>query len=366
MKILVTGGAGFIGSNLVDTLIEKGHDVRILDNLEKPTHSIKPDYLNTKAEFIKGDVRDIGILEKSLENIEIIFNLAATGGFTDRIADYIESNSLGTSRILEVISRNNLPIKKIITASSVAVYGEGKYVCDEHGIIYPDMRSNSQMRTGKWDPLCSCGKSLNHLSTDEKKPINPGFPYALSKYDQERLVMIFGKRNEIPVTAIRYFLTYGPRQSLTNPYTGIVSMFSTLLLNNRPPVIYEDGMQTRDFIYVEDIVKANIIAMENKKTDYEVFNAGTGEPTTIIRIAKTLSEIYDKEIDPFTPGSFRPGDVRHIYADTKKIRSFGFIPKTKLKKGLEKYKDWIETKGNVKDFFTPMFEKLKKNGVVKS
>lgn len=368
MKALVTGGAGLIGSHIVDKLLEKDYEVKILDNLEKPTHlNGKPDYIPSNAEFIVGDVRSIQDWKKALYDVDIIFHEAATGGFTSKTNQYIESNSLGTSNMFEAIIKNKFPIKKIVIASSVAVYGEGKYSCKIHGIIYPKQREIEQLKKKEWEVKCPiCKNHVNPLLTDEAKPIDPQSMYSISKYDQETISILLGKQYNIPVVALRYFVTYGPRQSLTNPYTGVCSIFSTQILNKKSPVIYEDGLQTRDFIYVEDVAEANILAMENPKANYETFNVGTGNPTSVSSIAKKLMELYGEEVPLNFPGSFRLADVRHIVADTSKIkRILNFKPKYSFDEGIKKYIDWVKSKGDIKEYFSSAQEEMKKSGIIK-
>ena len=330
MKVLVTGGAGLIGSHIVDKLLAKNHEVKILDNLEEVTHLHgKPAYIPKEAEFILGDMRNYSNLEKALKDVDIIFHEASFGGFTPDIEKYVDSNSLGTARMFEVIIQKKLPIKKIIVASSGSVYGEGMYLCSEHGIIYPKQRELKDLKNKEWEMKCpTCRKEATPIQTDEDKPLDPQAIYSITKYDQERMTLLLGKQYDIPVTALRYFVTYGPRQSLTNPYTGIFSIFSTRILNNLPPIIHEDGLQTRDFIFVEDVADANILAMENPKANQEVFNVGTGKAHSVKYLAEELIRSYNKDLSPKNSGSFREADVRHIIPDTSKIRNIlGFEPK---------------------------------------
>src|SRR3989338_6004890 len=223
MKALVTGGAGFIGSHIVDLLLEQGYEVRVFDNLEFPTHAQGlPSYLSRNVEFMQGDMRDKDAITKAIRNVDVVLHQAATGGFTPNFSSYIACNSLGTAQMLEIIINDRLPVKKIVLASSIAVYGEGKYRCAEHGIIFPSLRSVEQMEQGAWEVKCiHCGAPLEPLLVDEEKPVNPATAYSVSKYDQERLVSIFGRYTGIPTVALRYFITYGPRQSVHNPYTGV-------------------------------------------------------------------------------------------------------------------------------------------------
>lgn len=345
MRALVTGGAGFIGGHIVDKLISKGYDVTVLDCLEEPTHkNMQPNYLNDKVRFVKGNVLDSNKLLEAIEGVDVIFHEAATGGFTSNISKYYEWNSLATAKLWEVIVNKKINLKKFIVASSVAVYGEGKYSCKNCGIVYPNTRSVEQLNNHCWEVLCPiCKDKVSSLPTDETKPVQPLLHYSQSKYDQERITLIMGKSSGIPVVALRYFLTYGQRQSFTNPYTGICSIFSKQIMNNAAPTIFEDGLQTRDFINVEDIADANMLVLENEKANNQVFNVGTGVPTTIQDVAKTLSSLLAKKSELEISSKFRIGDVRHIYADISSLNSLGFAPKVSLKQGLKKYVDWLSS-----------------------
>jgi dTDP-L-rhamnose 4-epimerase len=298
MKALVTGGAGLIGSHIVDLLIQKGHQVRILDNLAKPTHlKGKPDWVNPLAEFMVGDVRKRAHLDRALEDIDWVFHQAADGGFTNAISHYFTNNALPTAMLYELI-RDKHPVKKVVTASSQAVYGEGKYVCEQHGPQYPTPRPIEQLQRRHWEQECPlCGAPMQGIPIDESH-INPVLPYAMSKYMSEILALNLGKLYQIPSVALRYSLTYGPRQSIFNPYTGICSIFSTRILSGKPPLIYEDGQQTRDFIFVEDVARANLLVAQSEAADFQVYNVGTGLATKVVDFAALLAKVYGREIKP--------------------------------------------------------------------
>jgi dTDP-L-rhamnose 4-epimerase len=369
VKVLVTGGAGLIGSHIVDMLLEKGYEVKILDNLERPTHlKGKPPWIPKEAEFILGDMRNEKDVDKALEGVKIVFHQAATGGFSDEIARYVHANSLGTAIMLELIKEKHKNVEKIIVASSQAVYGEGKYTCDTcKEVKFPSARPIEQLLNKEWEWYCShCKGKLKPIPTDEESYIGGELVYSITKYDQERLVMSFGKMHKIPTVALRYFVTYGPRQSLFNPYTGVCSIFSTRILNNLPPIIYEDGLQTRDFVYVEDVARANILVAEDKKADYQVFNVGTGKPTSILTFAKVLIKKYGYDLEPEIKGTFRIGDTRHLFADISKIKKLGFKPSFSLEEGFERYISWIKEQGDVKEYFSEAERLLKEKGHIKS
>ncbi len=348
MKILVTGGAGFIGSHIVDELVRQKHDVRVIDNLDQQVHlGKKPEYLNPKAEYIFDDIRNHEIRDRAFEDMEVVFHEAAAVGVGQsmyQIGHYVHCNTYATADMLEYIVNSNHPIKKIIVASSMSIYGEGAYECDDCGVIYPRLRAEEQMKKHVWEMLCpSCGKAAKPIPTSEDKPLYPTSIYAITKRDQEEMCLSIGRAYGIPTVALRYFNVYGPRQSLSNPYTGVAAIFSSRVKNDNPPMIFEDGMQTRDFISIKDIVKANMLVMENKSADYGMFNVGTGVPTSILDIASTLIELYKKDFKPNIVNKFRAGDIRHCYADISKIKKLGFKPTVSLEDGMRGLKEWGET-----------------------
>ena len=368
MKVLVTGGAGLIGSHTVDHLLAKGHEVRILDNLELPTHlQGKPDYLAPEAEFIEADVRDRDAVRKALRGIDGVIHLAATGGFTPRIAEYVHVNSWGTAQMLELIRNENVPVRKVVVASSIAVYGEAGYSCAEHGAFYPGLRALPRLEAGQWEMPCPrCGRDARPLATCESTPVEPGSAYAISKYDQERLTLVFGRDTGLPVVALRYFVTYGPRQSVHNPYTGVSTIFASRIANTLPIVIYEDGNQTRDFIFVKDVARANVFALENDACNHQVFNVGTGVATTMKQLAATLQACIGKESAVAIPGEFRPADVRHMVSDPARLAARGFRVETTLEAGLRQYIEWLATRGPLPEYFSKVQAELQHAGIVRA
>jgi dTDP-L-rhamnose 4-epimerase len=368
MKALVTGGAGFIGSHIVDVLLEHGYEVRIFDSLELPTHAAgMPSYLPQEVEFMQGDMRDPDAVAKALRGVDVVLHNAATGGFTPHLANYIACNSLGTAQMLEIIRDEHLPIQKIIVASSIAVYGEGKYHCPRHGVVFPSLRPIEQVERGEWEVKCAhCHTTLSPLPTDEETPVEPATAYAISKYDQERLVLTFGRQTGIPTVALRYFVTYGPRQSVHNPYTGVCSIFSTRILNHLPIIIYEDGYQTRDFVFVRDIARANLLVLEEARANGRVFNVGTGQATTIRQLAQLLQECWRQEARVELPNRFRPGEVRHIVADVHRLAELGFRAETSLREGLQQYVAWLSEQGPISEYFSSAERQLQTAGVVRS
>jgi dTDP-L-rhamnose 4-epimerase len=368
MKALVTGGAGLIGSHVTDQLLRSGTEVRILDNLDAQTHPAgRPGWIRAEAEFVEGDVRDADTLARCLDGVDEVFHQAAFGGFTSEITTYYDVNSTGTALIFEVIAERGLEVRKIVAASSQAIYGEGLYECEEHGLVQPGMRTLAQFRAASWEPRCGeCDRELRPLLTPESAGWNGETPYAVSKLAEERTVIGMGKRLGIPTVALRYAVTFGPRQSVFNPYTGIVSIFSTLLLNELRPTVYEDGRQTRDYIFVGDIARANLHVMRDERADGRAFNVGRGEPVTVIDLIEKLAAAYGLEASYDIPGDFRPGDVRHLVHDAGALRELGWEPQASLESGLAEVVEWISSLGELREYFSGALEHLRSRGVVMS
>ncbi|MHB8086281.1 MAG: GDP-mannose 4,6-dehydratase [Dehalococcoidia bacterium] len=346
-RVLVTGGAGFIGSHLVDALLKKGHEVRILDNFEPQVHVTEPDYLNKAAELIRGDVRSSDDITRALRDIEVVFHFAAMVGVGQsmyQIERYTEVNSFGTAKLLENLAMSKKHIEKLVVASSMSIYGEGAYTCKDCGVLYPKLRSDAQLKSSKWEMQCSdCDDSVHPIATSEEKPLYPTSVYAVNKRDQEELCLSVGRAYNIPTVALRFFNTYGTRQSLSNPYTGVCAIFMSRIKNNQPPLIFEDGKQLRDFVSVHDIVQSCLLAMEKKEADYETFNVGTGQAISIYEIAQLLIKLMGKNISPVVTGKFRSGDIRHCYADISKIQEkLGYKPEVTLEKGMRELITWGE------------------------
>ena len=365
-RALVTGGAGLIGSHVTDLLVREGWKVRVLDNLEPNTHKRgKPAWINPNAGFIEGDLRDRETITAALDKIDIVFHQAAYGGYMPEIAKFVHVNSLGTAQMLEVIREKHLPIRKIVVASSQAVYSEGAGECPNHGLVFPSVRPVEQLRKGDWEVRCPiCGAITKSVPTPENAPVAGETVYGLTKVDQERLVLLWGRQVGIPTVALRYSCTYGPRQSTFNPYTGVIAIFCTRLLNNLPPVFYEDGEQTRDFSFVEDIARANLLAAETDQLDGLPVNVGSGRGVTIQEIAKQVSNALKIDIEPEVNSEFRPGEMRHLTSDTTRIRSVGYESHVDLTEGIERYISWIRTQADIRDYFSEAEKILRNKGVV--
>ncbi len=367
-RALVTGGAGLIGSHIVDLLIQNGYTVRILDNLEPQTHKQgKPSWINPAAEFVQGEVQDAATMRAALQGIDVVFHEAAYGGYMPEMAKYVLVNSFGTAQMLEIIRDDKLPVRKVVVASSQAVYSEGAALCPEHGHVVPLLRPADQLRSGDFSVHCPvCGKPTTSIPTPENTPGGGETVYALTKVDQEKLVLLWGKQTGIPTVALRYSCTYGPRQSLFNPYTGVIAIFCTRLLNNQPPVMYEDGGQTRDLCFVEDIARANLLAMESDKLDGLPVNVGSGRATSVRDLAGIIADQLGVKLQPLARGEFRPGEIRSLISDISRARTIGYEPSVTIEEGIGRYIQWIKTQGTVKDYFTEIEAGLRANGIVQS
>ena len=355
-KALVTGGAGFIGSHLVDALIEEGHEVTVLDNLEPQVHPSKPTWLNPHAKYIFADISEPGVIQTAVQDQEVLFHEAAMVGVGQsmyQIARYIQVNAMATAQLLDVLVNQEHGIKKLIVASSMSVYGEGAYRSPSGGLAFPPSRDTRQMDRGEWELRDQkTGEILIPIPTQETKPSSPSSIYAISKRDQEECSLMIGRTYGIPTVALRYFNTYGPRQSLTNPYTGVCAIFSARIRAGNRPIVYENGMQTRDFVSVYDVVRANLLAAKSPSADYEVINIGTGQPTSILELARLLSALYRRpDIEPLVENRYRVGDIRHCVPDISKAdRLLGYEPSTNLKDGLRNLAVWAEGEGVVDKF----------------
>ena len=348
-NILVTGGAGFIGSHLVDALVALGHRVKVLDYLVPQVHGPDagiPRHLPSELTFIRRDVAEPDAWREALQGVDIVFHEAAEVGVGQsmyEITRYVKANTLGTAVMLELLASGDYPIEKLIVASSMSIYGEGAYECPSCGLIFPQLRTERQLRGRYWELRCpKCGRDAAPTATREDKPLFPTSIYAISKRDQEEMCLTIGRAYGIPTIALRYFNVYGPRQALSNPYTGVAAIFSSRLLNGSPPLIFEDGLQSRDFVHVSDIVQANLLAMENGRADYQVFNIGTGRCLTILDVAHALSQALGAPIKPEIVGRFREGDIRHCYADISKAEELlGYKPQVAFEKGIFDLALWV-------------------------
>jgi dTDP-L-rhamnose 4-epimerase len=355
-RVLVTGGAGFVGSHTVDALLRAGYNVRIFDSLDEQVHQgHRPAWLPAEAEFVQGDVRDLDALRRAVAGVDVVVHLAAAVGVGQsmyEIARYMEVNTQGTANLLQALLDRGEKVAKLVVASSMSIYGEGQYRCENHGPIAPPPRSIAQLKVREWQMHCSrCGMGLEPLATAETKPLQCSSIYALSKRDQEEMALLFGRTYNIPVVALRYFNIYGTRQSLSNPYTGVAAIFASRLMNRRAPLIFEDGRQLRDFVSVHDVARANLLAIEKSNADGCALNIGTGHPVTIQQVADLLASTLDVRTPAEITGRYRAGDIRHCYADISLARDLlGYVPQFRLQDGIGELVEWLRSQSAVDAF----------------
>lgn len=348
-NVLVTGGAGFIGSHLVDELVDQGHRVRVLDMLVSQVHgeNAEPKHVNPAAEFVRGDVCDRAAVDAALEGIDVVFHEAAEVGVGQsmyEIERYVRANDLGTAVVLEAVLARRPQVRKLVVASSMSIYGEGAYSCASCGPIAPQLRPTEQLRDRRWEVECpNCGAKLSPMPTSEEKPLFPTSVYAVTKQDQEQFCLAVGRSYGIPTVALRYFNVYGTRQALSNPYTGVCAIFSARLLNGNRPLIFEDGEQTRDFVHVSDIVQANLRALDTDRADYHAINVGTGRATSVRKVCELLAKGLDLDLEPEIVAKYREGDIRHCVADISKARALlGYEPRVSLEQGIPELLSWVK------------------------
>jgi len=350
VRILVTGGAGFIGSHLVDALLAAGHRVRVLDSLDPQVHGAgakRPAHLHPKAELLVGDVRDRKAVARALDGVEAVFHEAAAVGVGQsmyQIEHYVSVNAVGAAVLLEGIVERRAQLRKVVVASSMSIYGEGAYRAPDGRLVHPPLRSEGHLAARRFELHDDAGRELAPLGTPEDKPLQPTSIYAITKRDHEEMFLAIGAAYGIPVVALRYFNVYGPRQALSNPYTGVVAIFSSRLLNRKAPPVYEDGRQTRDFVHVSDIVQANLLALEQETANGRVYNVGTGRATSVLEVAGALAELLDFGDPPEVLGQYRAGDIRHCVADISRIeRELGYRPRVAFDDGLRELLAWLRT-----------------------
>ncbi|HUP32021.1 MAG TPA: NAD-dependent epimerase/dehydratase family protein [Gaiellaceae bacterium] len=347
MRVLVTGGAGFIGSHLVDRLLEDGHEVRVLDSLDGQVHDGPPAYLSADAELVVGDVRDRDAVRGALEGVDRLVHLAAAVGVGQsmyEIERYTSVNAVGAAVVLEEAIAARDRLAKLVVASSMSIYGEGLYRCPAEGVeAEAEPRPAEQLEARQWEPRCpSCGTELEPLPTPERKRLSPTSVYAVGKRDHEELFLACGRAYGIPATALRFFNVYGPRQALSNPYTGVAAIFASRLLNARPPVVFEDGLQSRDFVHVSEVARAVAAALDTSRADGLALNIGTGRPTTVLDVASALAAGLEVEIEPQIRNEYRAGDIRHCFADPSLAREeLGFEAQVEFAAGMGELARWL-------------------------
>jgi dTDP-L-rhamnose 4-epimerase len=347
-RILITGGAGFIGSHLADALLGRGHMVRALDNLAPQVHgpdAERPEYLDDEIELVVGDVRDPEIVRSALEGIDVVYHLAAAVGVGQsmyEIGHYTAVNNLGTAVLLEALAAH--PVERLIVASSMSLYGEGLYAFPDGSVGVGEERDLAQLRAGEWEVHNSRGHVLTPVPTPENKLPSLASVYALSKFDQERMCLLIGRAYGIPTSALRFFNVFGTRQALSNPYTGVLAIFASRLLNDKPPAVFEDGLQRRDFVSVYDVAQACCKVLDRPAAAGGVFNVGSGRSYTIREIGTRLARVIGKEyLEPEITGKYRVGDIRHCFADISRARAvLGYEPQVNLEDGLEELAGWLD------------------------
>jgi dTDP-L-rhamnose 4-epimerase len=373
MNILITGGAGFIGSHTADTLVEMGHRVRLLDNLHPTVHPKgKPDYLNPEAEFIKGDVRDAATWQAALTDIEAVYHLAAYQDYLTDFSTFFNTNAVSTALLYEILvaDARRFKVQKVIVAASQAVMGEGRYMCPACSetnttYFYPEIRLESQLEKGQWEHQCPiCTRPLQWQPSDESV-INPCNQYALSKHSQEQIAIQLGRRFQIPSVVMRYSIVQGPRQSFFNAYSGAMRIFALSLFFNRRPTIFEDGQQVRDFINIQDVVDANVMVLENPEADFQVFNVGGGQAWTVGQFYDTMQKQVGKHLMPKIDGAYRYGDTRHIFSDTTRMQSLGWSPKRNVIDSIESYWHYLTTHQEKEDILAYAEKQMRRLNVIR-
>lgn len=367
-RILITGGAGFVGSHLSDRLLREGYRVRVLDNLAPQVHGQEqapPAYLDDRVELVLGDIRDPAQVSQALKGVDVVYHFAAAVGVGQsmyQVETYTDINNRGTAVLLEALIKH--PVRKLVVASSMSLYGEGLYHNSAGMLCAPQERDLAALKAGEWELRDHTGQNLHPLPTPETKTPSPSSVYALSKYDQEKLCLIVGHAYGIPTVALRFFNIYGTRQALSNPYTGVLAIFSSRYLNDKPPKIFEDGLQRRDFIHVQDIAQACLLALERDEANGEVFNVGSGHSYNIREIAEKIGKLLGKShIEPEITGQYRVGDIRHCYADISKAsKILGYRPSITLDDGLAELADWLKSQ-TPQDHTETMHQELASRGL---
>lgn len=366
-KVLVTGGAGFIGSHLVDRFLQEGYQVRVLDNLDPKVHPYgRPSYVPSTIEFIEGSITDRNALSRALEGVDIVSHHAAYQDYMPDFSRFLEVNAVGTAMIFELIVQRRLPIKQVIVASSQAVYGEGQYECAEHGFFLPLPRSQPQLARSEWDVFCPrCGRRARSLLLREEHT-NPFNQYAVSKLAAEKTALGLGWLHGIPTVALRYSVTQGTRQSLYNHYSGVCRIFFSRALRERPLIVYEDGRQTRDFVHVQDVVDANMLVLENDAANFQALNVGSGTATTVLEYARTVLRKLASSAELQVSNEYRRGDNRHSVSSIDRLASLGWHPRRSLSVVMDDFLGWIESIGGIPKQIRDADSDMRNAGVVLS
>ncbi len=365
-RVLVTGGAGFIGSNTVDLLLEKGYEVRILDSLQERVHPRGwPSYTPPAVDCIQGDVCNRRDWEKALDGVEGVMHLAAYQDYMLDFGTFFQVNTVGTALLFEVIVDRKLPVEKVVLASSQAVYGEGKYLCPDHGIAYPSSRSAAQLARGEWEVQCPvCSGPMEHQPITEDT-VNPHTAYGISKYALELAAHNLGRKYDIPTVNMRYSIVQGPRNSFYNAYSGICRIFILRLLHGQPPICYEDGGALRDYVYVGDVARANLLALEDERADYRSFNVGGQKATSVLEYALLAARVCQTDIRPELPGDYRFGDTRHTVSSWEALAGLGWRPEVPLATVIAEYVEWVKEQPEPEDFYARAEHVMRATNVIR-
>ena len=365
MKVLITGGAGFIGSHTADRLLKEGYEVRVLDSLQKPIHNAIPEYLDKRIEFMAGSATDVRALTEALQGVDYVYHLAAFQDYLPYFSRFVDVNVSSTARIYELIVRDNLPIKKVIVASSQATLGEGLYLDSDGNEVLPDMRLEEDLKKGIWEPRPPEGKEIYCARTPERIS-NPQNPYGMSKIAEEMFALQLGKRYGIPSVAMRYSIVQGSRQSFYNAYSGACRIFCLAFHQGKEPQIYEDGNQIRDFVNIHDVVDANLLVLEDDRANYEMFNVGGGAPITVKHFAETVAEVFGiEDYEPKPCGKYRFGDTRHIWSDISKLESLGWKPTRTIYDSVSEYEEWLNSASSIDNIIEYCSKKMEELNVLR-
>lgn len=365
-RVLVTGGAGFIGSHTVDLLLHKGHDVVVVDSLQPRVHpNGKPVWLSTRAEFLEGDVSDRTVMERALSGVTHVFHLAAYQDYLPDFSRFIHTNTESAALIFELIVERALPIRKIVFASSQAVCGEGRYQCHKHGVVVPGPRPIEQLEHGDWEIHCPFGDGYVEPLLITEDTVSPGTAYGVSKYAVELLSERLGRRYGIPTVCMRYTYVQGPRNSFYNAYSGIARVFALRIMNGLPPICYEDGRQRRDYVNVSDVARANILVMENPQADFHVFNVGGGRAITVLEFARSMLDAFGSDLEPSVTREYRLGDTRHTVSDISRLRALGWEPTVPFEDSVVEYAEWIQGQRHARHYLEEAERVMRSTGVIR-
>jgi dTDP-L-rhamnose 4-epimerase len=367
-RALVTGGAGFIGSHTADELLRAGYEVRVLDNLTPPIHADGgdwPNWLSADTERLLGDVRNRDDWQKALRGVDVVFHLAAHQDLLPNFSQFFHVNSVGTALLYELIVAEKLPVRKVVVASSQFVYGEGRYECAKDGEVFPNGRDPQRLAKGLWEPICpKCGGAIKPLPLLEAHA-NPKNQYSIAKYSQELMAIALGRSFDIPSVALRYSIVQGPRQSFRNAYSGVLRIFTLEMMKGRTASIFEDGQQLRDYVNVDDVARANMLALERDEANFEVFNVGGGRGYTVLEFARVVAEALGVDLAPSVTGEYRVGDTRHSVSDISKLQRLGWQPTKTPRESVREYVAWIRQQKIDKDYAAEALAKLREIGALR-